>query len=247
MCTMTISATIAPAKPKDPYPGLRPFEPEEWPIFFGREQMIDDVIDRLASQKLVLIHGSSGSGKSSLVRAGVLPRLERQHKRYGSPWLACAMRPSGGPLWNLASEFAKLEGRSGDVERVSDIVRLFDQREATFSSVTSTLAVLRGKRLCVLIDQFEELFRFAKDTSWEEAELFIDLMTREVAPNHERLAVDGSEVHVVVTMRSEFLGDCGCFDGFAEAINRTQYLVPRMDRDELLRAICRPRSSMAVR
>jgi ABC-type polar amino acid transport system ATPase subunit len=54
---------------------LRPFEAEEWSIFFGREQMIDEVIERLADHRLVLIHGSSGSGKSSLVRAGVLPRL----------------------------------------------------------------------------------------------------------------------------------------------------------------------------
>jgi hypothetical protein len=82
---------LVSVKPKHPYPGLRPFEPEEWPIFFGREKMIDDVIDRLARQSLVLIHGSSGCGKSSLVRAGVLPRLDRQHQRYGAPWLACAM------------------------------------------------------------------------------------------------------------------------------------------------------------
>ena len=66
---------LTTVRPKSPYPGLRPFEAEEWSIFFGREQMIDEVIERLADHRLVLIHGSSGSGKSSLVRAGVLPRL----------------------------------------------------------------------------------------------------------------------------------------------------------------------------
>jgi hypothetical protein len=64
---------VSTAPPKNPYPGLRPFEVDEWSIFFGRERMIDEVIDRLAAHRLVIIHGSSGSGKSSLVRAGVLP------------------------------------------------------------------------------------------------------------------------------------------------------------------------------
>ena len=61
------SDLLTTARPKNPYPGLRPFEVEEWSIFFGRERMVDDVIERLAAHHLVLIHGSSGSGKSSLV------------------------------------------------------------------------------------------------------------------------------------------------------------------------------------
>ena len=73
------SPLVTAVLPKHPYPGLRPFEPDEWLIFFGRERMIDEVIERLAEQRLVLIHGASGSGKSSLVRAGVLPKLARQH------------------------------------------------------------------------------------------------------------------------------------------------------------------------
>jgi ABC-type phosphate transport system ATPase subunit len=64
---------------ENPYPGLRPFQHSEEAIFFGRDRMIDDVIDRLAESQLVLVHGSSGCGKSSLIRAGVLARLERMH------------------------------------------------------------------------------------------------------------------------------------------------------------------------
>jgi hypothetical protein len=64
--------------PPRPYPGLRPFEPREDAIFFGREPMIDEIIDLLAQRCLLLVHGSSGAGKSSVVLAGVLPRLSRQ-------------------------------------------------------------------------------------------------------------------------------------------------------------------------
>jgi formylglycine-generating enzyme required for sulfatase activity len=239
------AAATRPPRPKFPYPGLRPFEADEWPIFFGREAMIDEVIDRLANHRLVLIHGSSGAGKSSLVRAGVLPTLARQFRRAGASWQTCTVRPSGGPLWNLAKGLAGLEGTADDAERVGRIVGEFSRRHATLSSVAGSLKNLQGQRLCLLIDQFEELFRFEKETSREQAELFVDLLVRSdvgatgsggagTKPKQE------AAVHVVVTMRSEFLGDCARFDGLAEAVNRTQYLVPRMDREALLRAIRRP-------
>jgi hypothetical protein len=172
------SDLLTTARPKNPYPGLRPFEVEEWSIFFGRERMVDDVIERLAAHHLVLIHGSSGSGKSSLVRAGVLPKLARQHLRAGAPWLTCTIRPSNGPLWNLAREFARLVGAAGDVTRISEIMRLFNGREATLSAIAGSLKGLQGQRLCLLVDQFEELFRFEKESSREEAELFVLLSIR---------------------------------------------------------------------
>ncbi len=233
------------ARPKYPYPGLRPFEAEEWSIFFGRERMIDDVIDRLAANRLVLIHGASGAGKSSLVRAGVLPKLARQHRRAGAPWQTCTMRPSGGPLWNLAKELAGLEGTALDVERVGQIVAQFSRRGATLSTITASLKDFAGRRLCLLVDQFEELFRFEKETSREEAELFVDLLVRSDAEaaasgGESGLSEQTPPVHVIVTMRSEYLGECARFSGLAETINRTQYLVPRMERDALLRAIRRP-------
>ena len=142
-----MSALLA-ARPARPYPGLRPFEAEEWSIFFGRERMIDEVIERLALNGLVLIHGASGSGKSSLVRAGVMPKLARQYQRHGEPWLTCAMRPSGGPLWNLATEFAALEGRGDDSGRfVGDLLDIgVDERER--------IASARGAPLpCAVLDK----------------------------------------------------------------------------------------------
>ncbi len=237
---MTVAGPISVVRPARPYPGLRPFEAEEWSIFFGRERMIDEVIERLARNRLVLIHGASGSGKSSLVRAGVLPKLARQHQRHGAPWLTCAMRPSGGPLWNLAAELARLEGRVDDIERIGEIAGRFNTREATFASAAASVIGLKGKSLCVLVDQFEELFRFEKETSRDEAELFVDLIGRAAADEFSETAPDEVDVHVVITMRSEFLGECARFAGLADTINRTQYLVPRMDDEALLRAVRRP-------
>lgn len=139
------------------------------------------------------------------------------------------------------------------VERVDEIERLFDLRDATLASVAGQIEGLAGKRLCILVDQFEELFRFEREISRDEAELFIDLLIGEIdttsesdedkfGPPARPVPVDErhAKVHIVVTMRSEFLGECTRFDGLAEAINRTQYLVPRMSHEALLRAIQRP-------
>ena len=237
---MTVAAPVAVTLPPRPYPGLRPFEPEEWSIFFGREQMIDEVIDRLAHNRLVLIHGVSGSGKSSLVRAGVLPKLALQYRRHDAPWLTCAMRPSGGPLWNLAAELAKLERCGGEVEFIGAIASQFNARSATLASVAASIEGVKGKSLCVLVDQFEELFRFEKEMGRDEVELFVDLIERAATGGEDEAAPGAVDLHVIITMRSEFLGECARFAGFAETINRTQYLVPRMEDEALMRAVRRP-------
>src|SRR5262245_30162894 len=93
---------------QSPYPGLRPFLKRECPIFFGRESMIDAILDRLVATRLVVVHGTSGCGKSSVVRAGVLPRLEQEHSHYGLPWRTMEMRPGNSPLWNVATAIARL-------------------------------------------------------------------------------------------------------------------------------------------
>ncbi len=79
--------------PRSPYPGLRPFEKHEWPIFFGREKMADEAIERLTRQHLLVLHGDSGCGKSSLVRAGVVTRLERENAWGGLTWRKCIAQP----------------------------------------------------------------------------------------------------------------------------------------------------------
>ena len=131
------------------------------------------------------------------------------------------------------------EERAGDAERIGDIAGQFNARSATLASVAASLKGVQGKSVCVLIDQFEELFRFEKEVGRDEAELFLALIAR-VERADQSEGAPGVDLHVIVTMRSEFLGECARFAGFAEAINRTQYLVPRMDDDGLMRAVQGP-------
>jgi len=229
-----VSDVAAPALPRRAYPGLRPFTLDEDSVFFGREPMIDEIIDLLAKRCLILVHGSSGSGKSSLILAGVLPRLARQHRRHGWRWRTASMRPGGGPLWNLARVLAELEGGTPSAARVNELRLSFDRTGADLTQIVTHLAGMEQERLCLLVDQFEELFRYARETSREESRLFVDLITTVLKQD------SASPVRVILTMRSEFLGECARLPGLAAVVNTAQYLLPHMDTASLRRAIRRP-------
>src|SRR5688572_6846933 len=91
----------------NPFPGLRPFEPHESSLFFGRDEQCDDLLTRLGRRRLVAVVGMSGSGKSSLVRAGLLPALDRGYlPTAGSSWHMAIFRPGSDPVANLARGLA---------------------------------------------------------------------------------------------------------------------------------------------
>jgi hypothetical protein len=219
--------------PDSPYPGLRPFEKSEWPIFFGRERMVDEAIARLVRQHLVVVHGDSGCGKSSLIRAGVLARLEQDHARGGLAWRTCAAEPGEAPLQRLAESLAALDERPGDDARIVEIRRVLNFGPDAPGALLQMLRRGDTDHICILLDQFEELFAFAKHHGAAEARLLVQFLVgtlRQPPPG----------LFVVVTMRSEFLGACAQFPGLAEAVNDAQYLLPRMANLDLMRAIREP-------
>lgn len=218
--------------PEFPYPGLRPFREDEWAIFFGRENIIEHVVGKLVTNRFVSVHGDSGSGKSSLVRAGVLPRLMQDVSRSGGSWRTASMEPGNAPLHNLATAFSEL-CESGSKDRLTHIRRLLNLGADAAGPLVKELRRNEDDHLCVLVDQFEEIFSFAREHPGTEAELFIDVLIGIQKQKPEGL-------HIILTMRSEYLGACARFNGLAEAINDTQYLLPPVKRQALIRAIREP-------
>ena len=222
----------AEALPDQPYPGLRPFRREEWRIFFGRELMIQDVVNRVVSHQLVAVHGDSGCGKSSLIAAGVMSFLERDQARAGGRWRTTIMRPEDKPLANLAEALAGEKGKD-EPARVLDLLRLLNRGDKAPAAIAAFLGCNAENNVCILFDQFEELFEHARRHGTEEAELITEFLVGLAAEKPKGL-------HAILTMRSDYLGQCAQYRGFAETVNETQYLVPRMERPALMRAIREP-------
>ncbi len=231
-----------------PYPGLRPFETSENFVFFGRDGQSDEVLSKLRSAKFVAVVGTSGSGKSSLVRAGLLPALLSGHMTSaGSNWRIAIFRPGNSPIKNLADALSAPDvfGTTDKTEselRSSNIERTLRRSSLGLLEVVSQSRMKEGENLLVLADQFEELFRFKhgrSDTRPEdEAAQFVKMLLEAKQAgkdDEERLPI-----YIILTMRSDYLGDCANFWGLPEAINDGQYLIPRMTDDDRREAITGP-------
>jgi len=227
-----IDSLFAVNLPPRPYPGLRPFEKVEWPIFFGRERMSDAVVGQLLKKRVLVVHGESGCGKSSLVRAGVLPKLEQESARGGIRWRTCTALPREEPLWNIAGALAQLQPDPGG-ERLLQIRRALNAGRAAPGMLSELCRSRSGEYTCILIDQFEELFEHARRHGPHEAQILTEALVGLFAEPPEGL-------YAILTMRSEFLGACARFKGFAEMVNECQYLLPAMGHEDLMRAIREP-------
>ena len=224
----------------NPFPGLRPFEPDEDFLFFGRERQTDELLRRLRTTRFLSILGRSGSGKSSLVRSGLVPALYGGGMtRAGSRWRVAIMRPGEDPMGNLARALCAsnaLGEHAGDEElsRAFFETTLRSSQRGLIECIEQS-HIPDTDNVLILVDQFEELFRYKRTrriVGHHEATAFVKLL----------LAARQSEVrcYIATTMRSDFVGDCMEFGDLPEAVNAGIYLVPRMTREELKAAITGP-------
>ena len=224
-----------PALPAKPFVGLRPFNSDEALLFFGRHEQTIELLRQLHDTHFVALVGSSGCGKSSLVRAGLIPRLkagflvEEREK-----WLIATMKPGDAPLKNLATA---LHTNLSQTDHSALQTALQSDNAENITPLLNQLAPALNAaeaNLLLLVDQFEELFRFGLESGKPEnraaAKRFVALL---LALSRQRQL----PVYVVLTMRSDFIGDCDNFPGLPEALNRSQYLVPRLTREQLRQAI----------
>lgn len=226
-----------------PYPGLRPFNVDENHLFFGREGQENEMMDILRKRRFLAVTGSSGSGKSSLVRCGLQSSL---HNGFLDPEISelkvAIFRPGHDPIGNLVTELNRIlpetPASSGSPTWDESIRRKATEahcRANTYGLVNTFRWAYPDpdSALVVIIDQFEELFRFQTGRPSEDAAHFVKLILK---------AVDqpDSGIYVIITMRSDHIGSCTRFRGLPEKINRGQYLVPQLSREQLKAAIANP-------
>ncbi len=225
-----------------PFPGLRAFTPDDAPIFYGRGAETDALIEKVRASRFVAVVGASGSGKSSLVGAGLLPRLSDNAIEGSKDWLLPSMSGDPGsrvwaglrftpgevgadPFMALAVKLAPLVGRIPR-ELAAD---LHAEPKSIVSIAEHLLAAHPAwSEAFLFVDQFEELFTLT-DLRYREA--FVRLLT--VISQSERL-------RVVVTLRADFYARCVEIPALAELLKAGTYPLAAPGTDELYEMINRP-------
>jgi WD40 repeat protein len=231
--------TPAPGEP--PFKGLQYFSEHDADKFYGREMLTARLVGQLRESRfLPVIIGASGSGKSSVVRAGVLPALKR-----GEPLADGARPPEGSPRWPvhvITPTAQPLEALAASLTRQADAVSattalvedlLVDPRTLHFYARKLLSRAAGGAdRLLLVVDQFEEIFTLCKDETARKA--FINNLLHASAPE-----TDGPTI-VIIVFRADFYAHCAQYHNLREAVSRRQEFVGPMTRDELRRAIEEP-------
>ncbi|MFT6868066.1 MAG: energy-coupling factor transporter ATP-binding protein EcfA2, partial [Cyclobacteriaceae bacterium] len=225
----------------NPFPGLRPFGIEESHLFFGREGQSDEVLSKLAENRFISILGASGSGKSSFMYCGLVPSLNGGFMtQAGSNWRVVVARPGGGPIDNLAEALLIKDKTYSNLSEEDKLIKKTIIGTVLRSSSLGLVEVIRQlktddeQNMLIVIDQFEELFRFRKlesaTSDMDESSAFVNLLLEAV---HQF----GEQIYVTITMRSDFIGECAKFPDLTQMINDSHYLIPQMTRDQKRTAI----------
>jgi WD40 repeat protein/transcriptional regulator with XRE-family HTH domain len=222
----------APAAGLPPYKGLYYFDESDAEWFFGREELTETLINHVntsleSGQRFLAVVGASGSGKSSVVRAGLIPAL--RWRQPSSGWPVYVMTPTAHPLDVLAGSLLGNAGRSTSVRKfVDELVR---QPQTLGSAVKHIPEETGVAQALLVVDQFEELFTLCRSETEQKA--FVEnLLTAAFQP-------DGVAI-VVIVLRADFYAHCARFDLLRQAISKRQEYIGPMTTLELRCAIEEP-------
>ena len=220
-----------------PYRGLAPFRQQDASFFYGREAFVDQLTGAVGEPlPLMAVVGPSGSGKSSVVFAGLLPGLSQD-----TSWLAASLRPGSRPFEALAAALQPLLAPdASETDHLIDTQRLayaLTEAEPPLVRVVERLFDLhpQSKRLLLAIDQFEELYTLCPQP--ELRHRFVDALLATVQPGPDGAA---GRCTLLVTLRADFMGQALAHRSLADALQAGALLLGPMTPEELRAAIERP-------
>src|SRR5262245_51727984 len=178
---MTNPALTEVTRATGPYPGLRPFRDDETEIFFGREEQTDQLLEKLQHSHFIAVVGPSGCGKSSLVRAGLISALETGFLTdAGAGWRVAEMRPGDQPLARLAHALlvpsALGPERGTDTFEGAIVQAMLRRGPLGLIEILHETRLPANENLLLLVDQFEEIFRFREQGNADDADAFVSLL-----------------------------------------------------------------------
>lgn len=217
------SGSAARSRTVCPYKGLAEFEAADADYYFGRERLIAELIARFVGGTFLALVGDSGSGKSSALRAGLLPALAGGVLPGSDTWPQALLRPGEHPMSELVRALARA---------VPQATLPADDVSAALDAALASLAA--GQRLVVVVDQFEEVFNATRDDA--ERSAFVDLLTGERAG-----------LKVIVSLRADHYGRCAAYPALARLLGSYQVLVGPLSSDELAAVIEHPAQRVGLR
>ncbi len=224
-----------------PYPGLRPFTHSDAPFFWGREKQTEVILRQLVQSRFVALIGPSGCGKTSLLLAGMAASLKAgQYAAPDTAWWISLMRPGEHPIPSLAealqqSVLEEHEGKPGAEQAVLNQMVLSHLRHAP-SGLVKVLQegpFPENIRVLLVVDQFEDIFRFENHKSREEMKAFVALLIESVRQSE-------FPIYVVLAVRSKYLQRCIEFRDLPETMSGNQVLVPLLTPGQIRKTIIEP-------
>jgi ABC-type glycerol-3-phosphate transport system substrate-binding protein/serine/threonine protein kinase len=238
---LRVAAGFAPSsvepltRPTNPYKGLEPFEEVDASAFFGRQRLIERMIARMGGKRspahFLAVVGPSGGGKSSVVRAGLIPALRSGAIPGSDGWYITVMTPGSRPFESLARALAQVA-----VAAPPTLLEQLQIRAEGLREIVDEILPDDGSPLLLVVDQFEELYTLARE---DERQAFIDSLVD--AATHPR-----SRLRVVVTLRADFYDHPLASRELAELLRDHTELVTPMSASEIELAVTGPAQSVGV-
>ncbi|BDD06416.1 nSTAND1 domain-containing NTPase [Aureibacter tunicatorum] len=228
---------------QNPFIGLRHFEEHEKHLYFGREEQVNEVLQKLMTYRFVSVIGVSGIGKSSFLYCGLEPAVLKTQTSFAKNWEVIKMRPSDQPKENFIKALESfIDSKGLEEERRSELLRyckteIFHGDDAGIKNVSHKLNDEFGANILLIIDQFEELFRildhYEDERKSVQSEQFVDMLVRSLNDRETPLFVS-------IGIRSDFIGECARYPYLAKHINNSQFLIPQLTEDQLVKVIKGP-------
>ena len=213
---------VPPAPGEPPYKGLAYFTEKDADIYYGRKSLSHHVVARLNQQHFLALIGASGSGKSSLLRASIIPQLREQN------WLIHLITPGAHPLDALTHSLGREEESLDFAPELGR--KMLNDTQTLYLAGSKFASRAEAPGLLIAVDQFEEIFTQCQDA--QERQAFVEnLLT---AANKQGV------VTILISMRADFYDRCAQFEGLREHVSQQQEFIGPMKQDELVRIIAEP-------
>jgi len=224
-----------------PYRGLFHFGPDDAEYFFGREVFVTELFKATQTRNFIPVLGASGSGKSSVVLAGLVPKLQREGN-----WKFTHFRPGNDPFHALALALVPLYTPELDAtDRIAQARKLADYLRGGTVPLGDIFAQIKQNhpnvRVLLIADQFEELYTLCSDETIRRS--FLDALLASFSPPNSQL----SSAVLVATIRADFLGNALSYSPFADILKNAVKLLGAMNREELSQVIEKPADKLGVK